>query len=334
MEVSNLQSDILLAAIPDMLFVVDAAGIVLQCTAVQNAFTLLCGESIYTTLSIDLADQVLQAVGKTLKEGGESSFEYQLVLGGQRTDWEFRIACCDKQSGLVIVRDITEGKKNKREMDRLEKVYLVGEIAAEIGHEVRNPLTTVRGFLQMYRVKKENTRYDQYIDLMLEEIDRANAVITKFIALAQKKALTLKYDDLNRVIREVLPEISALAEAEGKHITARLDKIPYVLLDEKEIRKVILQLTRNGLEAMQAGGILAIRTFMENGKIVVTFQDEGKGIDAEALGKLGTPFYSTKEDAIGLGLALCYSIAARHKANIDVDTNGNGTTFSVQFPID
>ena len=103
-----------------------------------------------------------------------------------------------------------------------------------------------------------------------------------------------------------------------------------MLLDEKEIRQLILNLVRNGLEAMQPGGTLTLRTFKENGDIVFP-SGSRKGIEPKVLEKIGTPFFTTKDNGTGLGLALCYSIATRHNAKIEIDTNDRGTTFFVKF---
>jgi signal transduction histidine kinase len=104
-------------------------------------------------------------------------------------------------------------------------------------------------------------------------------------------------------------------------------------IDANEIRQLLLNLTLNGLEAMQAGGNLFIRTFLEDNKVVLAVEDQGSGIDPSVYDKLGTPFVTTKETGTGLGLAICYSIAARHNATMGVDTGPKGTTFKVAFKI-
>jgi signal transduction histidine kinase len=116
-----------------------------------------------------------------------------------------------------------------------------------------------------------------------------------------------------------------------KHVVFNLGVVQELLLDEKEIRQLILNLVRNGLEAMPVGKKLTISTYMEKGEVVLAVQDEGGGIGSEMLDKLGTPFFTTKEYGTGLGLAVCYSIAARHNAWIEVDTGPGGTTFYVRF---
>lgn len=106
-----------------------------------------------------------------------------------------------------------------------------------------------------------------------------------------------------------------------------------ILVDPKEIRQLILNLSKNGLEAMEAGGCLTIRTCTREDEVWLCIEDEGHGMDPELLEKIGTPFFTTKETGTGLGLAICYSIATRHQARVDVQTGPEGSTFSVIFQV-
>lgn len=232
---------------------------------------------------------------------------------------------------VVYFRDISNRKQMEQEMERLGQLNMVGEMAAGIGHEVRNPMTTVRGFLQMLRKKEDCKRYHEYFDIMIGEIDRANAIITEFLSLAKNKAIKLEVNNLNKIIRNLAPLIEADGLLVNKYLELDLGEIPDIQLDGNEIRQLILNLARNGLEAMGHGGYLTIRTFVANNKIVMAVKDQGSGIPPEMMDKVGTPFFTTKEQGTGLGLAVCYSIAARHQAEIKVETGLSGTTFYVMF---
>ncbi len=231
---------------------------------------------------------------------------------------------------LSTMVDITELRQIEVEMTRLSRLNLVGEIAASIGHEIRNPMTSVRGFLQMFK-----TRYiedKEFLDLMIEELDRANYIITEFLSLAKTKMVDMKLRNFNAIINEILPLIQAQAQSRDQHIKLELDELPDLLLDKDEIRQLLLNLVNNGLESMASTGDVIIRTFIEKETVVLGVRDQGYGIDRELLDKLGTPFFSTKEQGTGLGLAVCYRIASRHNAKIDIDTSPTGTTFYVRFP--
>jgi len=136
---------------------------------------------------------------------------------------------------------------------------------------------------------------------------------------------------LNSIIDALFPLIQAEATLSGKTVELGLGECPELLLDEKEIRQLILNLALNGLEAMDAGGKLTIKTYTDMQDVILEIQDQGSGIKEELLDKLGTPFLTTKENGTRLGLAVCYSVASRHNAAIEVKTGEWGTTFFVRF---
>lgn len=233
---------------------------------------------------------------------------------------------------LVVLNDITERVHLENEMYRLDRLNLIGEMAAGIAHEIRNPMTTVQGFLQLSRNRADNLSPD-FIDLMLEELNRANSIITEFLNLAKNKISVKKKQNLNAIIEALSPLIQAEAFRSNKQLTLDLGECPDISLDEKEIRQLILNIALNGLDAMTSNGNLTIKTYQDKETVVLQIKDQGQGINPEILSKLGTPFFTTKETGTGLGLAICYSVAKRHEANIEIETGENGTTFSVQFQL-
>lgn len=240
----------------------------------------------------------------------------------------------EKEYYLInTIVDITDLRKMEQHMAYLDRLNLVGEIAAGIGHEIRNPMTSVRGFLQFLGEKEIYQDDLEHFELMIEELDRANEIITEFLSLAKNKVVQLELHDLNGIIRAMEPLMQAEAYMKDGYVKTRLQPLPELLLDEREIRQLLLNLVRNGLEAMPAGGILTISTFMKGKQVILAVHDEGPGIDVNIFGKLGTPFFTTKDSGTGLGLPVCFSIAARHQATIDVETNQKGTTFLVNFQL-
>lgn len=236
-----------------------------------------------------------------------------------------------KQCILMVIADITELKQFEKEILRLDRLDLIGEMAAGIGHEVRNPMTTVRGFLQILGTKEDTLKYKEYFDLMIGELDRANSIISEFLSLAKNMTREYQVMNLNSIVEALLPLIQADALRNDKLLNIELGKIIDLLLNEKEIRQLILNLVRNGLEAMTRKGNLTIRTLMDNQAVILVIQDQGTGIEPNVLEKLGTPFFTTKENGTGLGLAVCYSIAARHNAKIEIKSNSGGTAVFVHF---
>lgn len=234
---------------------------------------------------------------------------------------------------ILYVRDVTERIRTEQEMARLEKLNLIGKMAAGIGHEVRNPMTTVRGFLQLLKEKDECSKYVNYYNLMIEELDRANSIISTFLSLAKNKAKNLQIKNLNSIIKSLYPLVQADAMVSDKCIALELDNILDLYLDTEEIHQMILNLVRNGLDEMSSGGTLTISTYTNNGDVVLAVRDEGKGISLDVLEKLGTPFFTTKDNGTGLGLAICYSIADRHNATIQIETGPGGSIFFIRFKV-
>jgi len=232
---------------------------------------------------------------------------------------------------LTIANDITPLMHYQQKMARLDQLNLVGEMAAGIGHEIRNPMTTVRGFLQLLGGKERYTQDKEFMNLMIEELDRCNAIITEYLTMAKDKLVELKRQSLNQKIRAIMPLFQADAMKQDKSIEVELNTIPYLVIDGNEIKQLILNLVRNGLEAMPPGGLLTIKTYQADNEVVLSVQDQGSGIAPEVLEKIGTPFFTTKDNGTGLGLAVCYSIAQRNNAKIDIKTSASGTTFYVLF---
>ncbi|KAB7705952.1 PAS domain S-box protein [Bacillus aerolatus] len=231
---------------------------------------------------------------------------------------------------LSVITDITERVRLENEVARLDRLYLIGEMAAGIAHEIRNPMTTVRGFLELSKSDPENLTV-KYIDLMMGELDRANSIITEFLNLAKNKVSHKTLQPLNSIIEALYPLIQAEALLTGKTISLQLSECPELHLDEKEISQLILNLSLNGLEAMSSGGRLTIETYTEDQAVVLEVKDEGSGIKSEWHEAIGTPFFTTKDTGTGLGLAICYSVAERHNAVVDFKTSEQGTVFFIRF---
>lgn len=274
-------------------------------------------------------------MGKLVEAGELPNAEYNLRAKSGKIVTVLATAALARIGGelcrIVTMQDITKEKQMEAELLRLERLNLVGEMAASIGHEVRNPLTTVRGYLQMLERKAENARYREQFKTMIEELDRANVIISDFLSLAKNKAIRLNRYNLNNVISALLPLLQAEALRTSHEIGVAMGDVPDVELDDKEIRQLILNLAKNGLEAMAPGGRLTIASYVERHKVVLEVADTGPGIPLPVLNKLGTPFVTTKENGTGLGLAMCYRIAERHGAKMAVSTSPQGTVFKVSF---
>ncbi|MZP29862.1 PAS domain S-box protein [Heliobacterium undosum] len=229
--------------------------------------------------------------------------------------------------------DITDQRRMEKELSRLDRLSLIGQMAGGIGHEIRNPLQTVRGFLQLFQ-RKEIYREDwPHFELMINELDQANAIISEVLSLARTRSSKLELKNLNLIVHKMAPLLHARAFSQNKHLEISLDYIPMVMVDEREIGRMLFNLAQNGLEAMEERKSLTIRTYtLASGQAVLEIRDQGKGISPEIAERLGTPFVTNKDGGTGLGLAVCFSIAERHNAKIEFETGAQGTTFYVLFP--
>lgn len=275
----------------------------------------------------------IRAAGLWKRPVGPNEWKIRAKDGTERSLMSsiFAIDCGHSKEYICMDVDITERKHWEKEIQRLDRLNLVGQLAASIGHEVRNPMTTVRGYLQFLQSKEEAKTLGPQLDIMIEEIDRANSIITEFLALANNKSINPVRKNLNGIISALTPLLEANALLGNHVLKLNLGDIPDVLLDEKEIRQMVLNLARNAFEAMGSDGCITIETFTDERDTVLTVKDTGPGIPQDILDCIGTPFVTTKENGTGLGLAVCYSIAVRHQAQIIVQNTNPGASFSVRF---
>ena len=228
-----------------------------------------------------------------------------------------------------IQESIIQLTKLTRDVKRSEDLEVASLMAQSVSHEVRNPMTTVRGFLQMMQHKVKYKEDERYFHLMINELDRANRIISEFISMSKEKAVKLRRQDLNRVITSIKPLLTKMARESDKSIVINLTKLPKIPLSREEIYRLIFNLVENALESMDSGGVVTIETYEKYGEAVLSIKDCGKGIPFEVLEKMGTPFLTTKKNGKGLGLATSYAILERHKARIEVDTGPSGTQLSI-----
>ncbi len=283
-----------------------------------------------TRVTLEQAINSSSAYGEEVRYSRADGRELMLLVSAGQITADEGLSLC---GCVVMFTDITEKCRLTEELTRLDRLNIVGEVAAGIGHEVRNPLTTVRGYLQMFTHRQKYADELPQFELMIEELDRANSIITEFLSLAKNKSVELHPGNLNNTVQTLLPLLQADAFRLGHRIQVEAGEIGTICYDDKEIRQLIINLVRNGLEAMEPGGVVRIRTYSERERVTLSVQDEGPGIPKEVLDRLGTPFVTTKAAGTGLGLSVCYRIAERHSAEIDVRSSPVGTTFCVHFPV-
>jgi len=249
-----------------------------------------------------------------------------LLLSGAVMRWD------NKPCVFLLANDVTELELNNSQKSSSDCYNPVGELTAGIAHEVRNAKTIVRGFLQVMRNNKKYEDDFEILDLMMEEIDRANLMITDFLSLSRNRKAILKPGDLNACLEKLYPLLKLEASKRNIQIDMKLQNLSEIMFNEAELRQLVLNLVLNGLDSMSTGNALYIRTSEDQNGIRLMVEDHGDGISAEIVNKLGIPYFTTKEKGTGLGLAICYWIAERHDARISIDTGSHGTIFTIAFP--
>ncbi|MBC2726521.1 ATP-binding protein [Desulfosporosinus sp.] len=293
--------------------------------------TDLLGKSIFEVFPESINPLTYQKMLEAMLTNESVHWE---AKGLANSDQDHEFHAYPYREGLtVFFRDITESKRQQQELGRLERLNLIGQLAAGISHEIRNPLTTVKGFLQFFGAKPiyENDR--EFMDLMISEIDRANTIITDFLSLAKANSDNIKAQNINEVINKVLPMLQADAFNNNKEVIAELNTLPDIMINENEIKQLILNLVRNGLDATSEQGCVLISTFLKEDRVVLAIKDQGKGIPQEIQEKMGTPFFTTKDNGTGLGLAISMGIAQRHGAIFEFKSGSQGTVFQTIFSI-
>lgn len=239
---------------------------------------------------------------------------------------------------ILSLRDITSQKQLEEKVFNAEKLSVIGELAAGIAHEVRNPLTSVKGFLQLLAQKHDKgDQIHQYIDIMLEEIKRVNSIISEFLLISRPTVPIKRIIDIHKIIDEIL----LLAEGEclikGLWINRQYDLgCPLITLDAEQIKQVFLNLVSNAISAVSGSGQLVVSSVYNRdyNEINLIFTDTGSGINDAELEKIFEPFFTTKENGTGLGLTISRRIVENHGGRLEVtSTPGKGTTFVVVLPV-
>jgi len=236
-------------------------------------------------------------------------------------------------SMISVSRDVTERNRIEELLRRSEKLNTVGQLAAGVAHEIRNPLTTLRGFLQLQQ--QTHQANPDHIDLMLSELDRINLIVSEFLILAKPQAINFQERDVGIIMGDVISFLDSQAHLYG--IEFKLDFIEeptFVHCEENQLKQVFINLLKNAIEAMPEGGNIWIRlTRPQVEQIQIDIRDEGQGIPEDMMPHLGEPFITNKETGTGLGLMVSQRIIQGHRGTMEIESEvGVGTRVSIVLP--
>jgi two-component system, sporulation sensor kinase B len=220
----------------------------------------------------------------------------------------------------------------KKEIQRAEKLNTLGELAASLAHEVRNPLTVVKGFLQIMQKEDKNENF-QYLPLVLSELGRAEAIITDYLNFAKPQFEKIEKVHLSEVIREVTYLLDAIATKEGVELESVFEEGIYIKTDRNQFKQALVNIVKNAIEATPVGGKVTVELKVQDGQYVITVIDTGKGMNEEQLSRIGTLFYTTKDKGTGLGTSVSIKIIQKMKGEISYSSElGKGTTVKIVLP--
>lgn len=273
-----------------------------------------------------LAGQMLPARETVRRRKDGTCFEVSVTTSAIR----------DRGGVILAFASITRDMTNRNKMDELlrrsEKLNTVGQLAAGVAHEIRNPLTTLRGFLQLQQ--QTNKLNQRHIDIMLSELDRINLIVSEFLILAKPQATKFRIQDVRFILGDVISLLDSQAHLCNIVFTTSFDCEPCeVSCEENHLKQVFINILKNAIEAMPKGGEIEIEARKQSDWIVITIRDHGVGISEEMIPKLGDPFVTSKESGTGLGIMISQRIIQSHQGTMEIrSTVGQGTTVTISLP--
>lgn len=242
---------------------------------------------------------------------------------------------------LALIFTLTKTRIKKQllyydQIRQAERLKTAGELAAAVAHEIRNPLTVVKGFLQFYQgdaaLKPE---MKDHLTLMTDELDRAEAVISDFLSISKPNIVSEdSIIDAKAEIESISDLLNSYAMMENIKIAPMLEKDCHIMINLMEFKQLLINLIKNAIEASPSGSTIEVETRKDNNQLLIDIIDYGCGMSPEELELIGTPFYSLKSKGTGLGMMLCFNIVQKYKGSIRIDSRkGNGTRVALSFPL-
>lgn len=272
-----------------------------------------------------------------LKTDGQNRGIYTTSLDkGDWTKFEFRNKY-NIFSGLSIttLRDITENVLIEEQLRKSSTLNVIGELAAGIAHEIRNPMTALKGFIQLLENNKDAMENEMYFSVIKTELSRIETIINEFLLLAKPQAVQFIKTDLTKIMNETLDLLHAQAVLFSVEFVKGFGYgLPEVYCEPNQMKKVFINIIKNAIEVLGNGGLIKVSMTQSGDYLHIVIEDNGPGIKEEELIKLGEPFYTTKETGTGLGLMVSFKIIEEHNGRMEIEsTEGEGTAFHIYIPL-
>jgi two-component system, sporulation sensor kinase B len=244
------------------------------------------------------------------------------------------------QAILYFIFYLSYGRLEKQKLyyeqiKQTERLKTTGQLAAAVAHEIRNPLTVVKGFLQIY--EKDNTYNEnskRHFSLMINELNTAEQVISQFLSIAKPdKDTETELVNVKNVLQSVTDLLNSYGLIHDNEIMLSMDEDCYIAANTIEFKQLLINIIKNAIEASKDGDSVVVSAESKKGLVEIKVIDRGQGMSKEEIDSLGTPFYSLKSKGTGLGMMICFNIAAKYKGTIHFDSEkGKGTTVTIRFP--
>lgn len=297
------------------------------------------GKSVSDFIHPDYHEKITKRMEEVMRSEVVSPFSEYIICNAKGTNVEVEISSIrineymGKRVLLSVVRDLTNRKREEEMLVRSEKLSLIGQLAAGVAHEIRNPLTALKGFTQLLKSKYSDSSH--YFDIMAGEIDRINLIVNEFMTLAKPHFSKFSNGRIECILQSVLSILDTQAILFNIEIRVDLEPgLPSVYCDENQLKQVFLNIIKNAFEAMLGGGVVEITVKRISAEyICIRIHDEGPGIPEHLIAQIGEPFVTTKEKGTGLGLMISSRIIETHNGTLQIFSKKNeGTTIEITLP--
>lgn len=307
-------------------------------TALEQSKSEIIGKPLSSLLiNSNLSNREIEEKFETLRRDGKASGTLSIKFDHEKVkhfEYSLKYNLLDGLN-LTVFSNITEKLELEEQLRKSDTLNVIGELAAGIAHEIRNPMTSLKGFIQLLQpsMKKEHTMYFQVIT---DELKRIDSIINEFLMLAKPQVVKFTEVDISQVMKETVNLLNAQAVLHDIQFKTQYDRnLPKIFCEPNQLKKVFINIIKNAIEAMPNGGFITVTiNQLQGDEVKISIKDEGYGIPQEKLKKLGEPFYTTKDRGTGLGLMVSYKIIEEHKGRIKVKSSkDSGTVFDLFLPL-
>ncbi|MFZ7943383.1 PAS domain-containing sensor histidine kinase [Neobacillus sp. 19] len=300
----------------------------------------LIGKTVYDLILPEEKEHFDRICNAMIETGESQLFQIKIRTGRNEViDSETTISPIYSEQGEVesfvaVGRNITDRIKNDDVLRNLDRLSIIGQLAAGVAHEIRNPLTSLKGFSKLMKNTSNKEKQDDYLSIITNELDRIDMIVNEFMSLAKPQAIQFERESLGSILESTVKILHPQALLHNVQIINHcISNEIELLCNPNQMKQVFVNFLKNAIESMPNGGTVHIDVLKQEGKkVLIRFSDEGIGIDSELMGYLGTPFYTTKDKGIGLGLTVSNKIIQEHNGTMKVESEfGKGTTVNVEL---